>query len=238
MASARRTRRRGRSPPRRSLWPICVRCWCATRAWWARGCCHPPATKRACPITSTACARCSPTSRAACRVGSLASRRPPVSCRRRKDLPEYFTQDFHYQTGAISARIRRGSTTCRSRRCSTAPPPPCGGPPYPPIAEFLAGRDQRGIELLDVACGTGRFLRQVRLAFPAIRAKGLDLSRPYLAEARRHLEGLRPVELVAGNAEQLPFADASQDVVTTIYSLPRAAGRGAPARHGRRSRAF
>ena len=41
--------------------------------------------------------------------------------------------------------------------------------------------------LLDVACGTGRFLRQVRLAYPAMRLQGLDLSRAYLEEARHHL---------------------------------------------------
>ena len=35
-----------------------------------------------------------------------------------------------------------------------------------PIAEFMRGRDQRSVTLLDVACGTGRFLRQVRLAYP------------------------------------------------------------------------
>lgn len=132
-------------------------------------------------------------------------------------LPAYFTQDFHYQTGGyLSERSARlydvqvetlfyGAAAAMRRAA------------IPPIAEFIAGRDQRRIELLDVACGTGRFLRQVRLAFPAIRAKGLDLSRPYLDEARRHLAGLRPVELVVGNAEELPFADGSKDVVTSIY---------------------
>jgi SAM-dependent methyltransferase len=65
-----------------------------------------------------------------------------------------------------------------------------------PIAEFMAGRDQRQMTLLDVACGTGRFLRQVRLAYPAMNLKGLDLSRTYLEETRRNLEGLRGAELI------------------------------------------
>jgi ubiquinone/menaquinone biosynthesis C-methylase UbiE len=132
-------------------------------------------------------------------------------------LPEYFTQDFHYQTGGYlsedSARLYDVQVETLFYGAAAA----MRRAAIPSIAEFLAGRDQRRIELLDVACGTGRFLRQLRLAFPAIRAKGLDLSRAYLAEARRHLDGLRPVEFVAGNAERLPFADASQDVVTTIY---------------------
>jgi ubiquinone/menaquinone biosynthesis C-methylase UbiE len=86
-----------------------------------------------------------------------------------------------------------------------------------PIAEFMRGRDQRKVTLLDVACGTGRFLRQVRLAYPAMTLKGLDLSRAYLDEAQRHLQGLRSAELIAAPAERMPLADASVDIVTSIY---------------------
>ena len=74
-----------------------------------------------------------------------------------------------------------------------------------PIADFMRGRDQRQVTLLDVACGTGRFLRQVRLAYPAMTLKGLDLSRTYLDEARRQLEGLRGAELIEAAAEKMPL---------------------------------
>ena len=81
----------------------------------------------------------------------------------------------------------------------------------------MRGRDQRQVTLLDVACGTGRFLRQVRLAYPAMPLKGLDLSRPYLDEARRQLDGLRGAELIEAAAEKMPLADASVDIVTSIF---------------------
>jgi ubiquinone/menaquinone biosynthesis C-methylase UbiE len=81
----------------------------------------------------------------------------------------------------------------------------------------MRGRDQRRVTLLDVACGTGRFLRQVRLAYPAMTLKGLDLSRAYLDEAARHLEGLRGAELLEAPAERMPLADASVDIVTSIF---------------------
>ena len=81
----------------------------------------------------------------------------------------------------------------------------------------MDGRDQRQITLLDVACGTGRFLRQARLAYPAMVMKGIDLSQPYLDEARRHLRGLRSVELIEAAAEKIPLADASVDIVTSIF---------------------
>jgi ubiquinone/menaquinone biosynthesis C-methylase UbiE len=133
------------------------------------------------------------------------------------DLPDYFTQDFHFQTGGYlspeSARLYDvqvetlflGSANLMRRSALR------------PIAEFLRGRDQRKLQLLDVACGTGRLLRQVRLAFPALRLTGLDLSPAYLEEGRQHFKPLRAVEWMVGNAETIPAADASQDVVTCVF---------------------
>jgi ubiquinone/menaquinone biosynthesis C-methylase UbiE len=133
------------------------------------------------------------------------------------DLPDYFTQDFHFQTGGYlsseSARLYDvqvetlflGSANLMRRSALR------------PIAEFLRGRDQRKLQLLDVACGTGRLLRQVRLAFPALRLTGLDLSPAYLDEARQHLQPLRAADWTIGNAEAIPLPDASQDVVTCVF---------------------
>ena len=72
------------------------------------------------------------------------------------------------------------------------------------------------LRLLDVACGTGRFLRAVKEAFPRLAVTGSDLSAAYLEEARRHL---KPYEMTseAAAAEALPFADRSFDIVTSIY---------------------
>jgi ubiquinone/menaquinone biosynthesis C-methylase UbiE len=136
---------------------------------------------------------------------------------RSDDLPDYFVQDFHFQTGGYltdeSARLYDlqgetllyGAAGAMRRRGLR------------PIAAFMHGRDQRQIRLLDVACGTGRFLRAVRLAYPAMKLSGLDLSRPYLDEARRHVKDLRAIEWMAGNAEAIPLPDASQDIVTTVF---------------------
>jgi ubiquinone/menaquinone biosynthesis C-methylase UbiE len=133
------------------------------------------------------------------------------------DLPEYFTQDFHFQTGGYltdqSARLYDVQVETLfygvanvMRRSALRP-----------IAEFLRGRDQRAMTLLDVACGTGRSLRQIRLAFPALRLIGLDLSRPYLDEAESHMGELRPVELIRANAEEIPLEDASCDIVASTF---------------------
>ena len=135
----------------------------------------------------------------------------------RRKLPDYFLQNFHYQTdGYLTAQSARlydtqvevlfsGSANAMRRQCLV------------PLSHTMRGRDQRQIRLLDVACGTGRFLRCLKQAWPRLQAAGLDLSEAYLAEARRHLEPYRDVNLYSGNAEAMPFADASFDVVTSIY---------------------
>jgi ubiquinone/menaquinone biosynthesis C-methylase UbiE len=134
-----------------------------------------------------------------------------------RGLPEYFAQDFHFQTGGYLSEdsallydvqvetLFRGSANAMRRQALR------------PVADFMYGRDQREVRLLDVGCGTGRFLREVRRAYPAMHLTGLDLSRPYLTEAERHLQDLRPVRWLEGNAERMPVPDASQDIVTTMY---------------------
>lgn len=132
-------------------------------------------------------------------------------------LPDYFVQDFHFQTdGYLSDRSARlydlqvetlfyGAAGAMRRQGLR------------PIAAYMHGRDQRGINLLDVACGTGRLLRAIRLAYPAMKLAGLDLSHAYLNEARRHMSGLRSVDFMAANAETIPLPNASQDIVTTVF---------------------
>ena len=132
-------------------------------------------------------------------------------------LPDYYVQDFHFQNGGHlsdqSARLYDvqvetlfyGSADAMRRAALR------------PIKQYTSGRDQRGVQLLDVACGTGRFLADVRRTYPAMPLSGLDLSPAYLDEARRNLSGLRHVDLLEGAAEAMPLADDSQDIVTCIY---------------------
>jgi ubiquinone/menaquinone biosynthesis C-methylase UbiE len=84
----------------------------------------------------------------------------------------------------------------------------------------------RSARLLDIACGTGAFLREVKRNHPRLAMTGIDLSAPYLAVARRRLAAWSRVTLAEANAEALPIADASVDIVSCIYllhELPRRA---------------
>lgn len=133
------------------------------------------------------------------------------------NVPEYYAQDFHFQTGGYLSEDSARLYDIQVETLFMGAAGPMRRTALRPIAEFMAGRDQRHVTLVDVACGTGRFLRQVRLAYPALVLKGLDLSRSYLDEARKHLGGLRSAELIEAPAEKMPLADASADIVTCTF---------------------
>src|SRR5439155_91144 len=75
------------------------------------------------------------------------------------------------------------------------------------------------LKLLDVACGTGHFLRMLGAALPGARLFGVDLSPHYLARARETLPREVDVSLVCENAESLPFPDGHFDVATNVFLL-------------------
>ena len=132
-------------------------------------------------------------------------------------VPDYYAQDFHFQTGGY---LSEGSARLYDTQVETlfmGAAGPMRRTALRPIAEFMHGCDQRQVTLLDIGCGTGRFLRQLRFAYPAIGLKGLDLSRAYLEEARRHLKPLRSAQLIRAAAEKMPLPDASTDIVTCIF---------------------
>ncbi len=81
------------------------------------------------------------------------------------------------------------------------------------VARVGATADDR---ILDVATGTGAVALELRSRY-GCSVVGLDQSPEMLAEARRRLGG--DVELVVGEADHLPFDDASFDGLTFTYLL-------------------
>ena len=133
--------------------------------------------------------------------------------------PPYYRQNFHYQTdGYLSRRsaelydlqveVLFSSSADLMRRQALAP-----------IARHLARSGASSGLLLDVACGTGRFLAQVKSNWPRLPVVAIDLSPQYLDEAGRHLAPWSRTTLVQGAAEALPFASDSFAIVTNIYLL-------------------
>jgi ubiquinone/menaquinone biosynthesis C-methylase UbiE len=143
---------------------------------------------------------------------------------RQDGLPAYYLQNFHYQTdGYLSRRsaelydhqveVLFGGGADAMRRQALVP-----------LHEFLETRRSAETRLLDLACGTGRFLTFVKDNYPRLQVTALDLSPAYLAKARDLLKPWRRVDFIEAAAEATGLADSCCDVVTCVYlfhELPR-----------------
>jgi ubiquinone/menaquinone biosynthesis C-methylase UbiE len=145
--------------------------------------------------------------------------RQVLTAHTRGKRPNYYLQNFHFQSGGwlTEASAQRydtqvevlfnGSANATRRQALV------------PLYEIFAGRDQRRLKLLDVGCGTGRFLDSFKQAWPRLPALGIDLSEAYLAEAKRHLKRWCWINILVANGEALPVKNDSQDAVTSIFML-------------------
>ena len=132
-------------------------------------------------------------------------------------LPRYYRQNFHFQTdGYLSEHSAKlydfqvealfaGTADAMRRRA------------YVPIAKFLETRKAEETALLDIGAGTGRFLSFVKSVQPKLKTMALDLSEPYLAQARAALARHGGTEFILGAAESIPLPDASVDMAVSIY---------------------
>lgn len=86
-----------------------------------------------------------------------------------------------------------------------------------PVAEALARHyDIRpGQSILDVGCGKGFLLYEFTQVVPGVQVAGIDISRYAIENAK---EEIRP-HLRVGAAHELPYPDASFDLVISINTL-------------------
>ncbi|MGA7958473.1 MAG: methyltransferase domain-containing protein [Xanthobacteraceae bacterium] len=131
--------------------------------------------------------------------------------------PRYYLQNFHFQTGGwmtddsasrydTQVEVLFNGTANAARRQA-----------LPQLHEVFVGRDQRKLRLLDIGCGTGRFLDFLKQTWPRLPALGIDMSESYLRHAKRHLKRWSRMNLTLANAESLPVPNESQDAVTSIF---------------------
>lgn len=100
------------------------------------------------------------------------------------------------------------------------------------LTHLAAGRS--GERALDLCCGTGDVT--FALARQGVEAVGLDFSEPMLAVANQRLANKKTpaIQFVRGDAQQIPFPDASFDIVTISYGLRNLADWEAGLREMRR----
>ena len=84
-----------------------------------------------------------------------------------------------------------------------------------------ANLNSKETKVLDVACGTGRTLRNIRGMLPKVSLHGTDLSPAYLRKANELLSqraGELP-QLIQANAESLPYSDDYFDGITCVFTF-------------------
>lgn len=136
--------------------------------------------------------------------------------------PNYYVQNFHHQTDGYlsdwSANLYdvqvdllfNGATDAMRRRVLA------------PLKRGLAAfssLDPREIRVLDVACGTGRTLKNLRAMLPQASLYGVDLSAPYLRKANQllaQIPGELP-QLIQANGEALPYTDRYFHGLTCVF---------------------
>ena len=133
--------------------------------------------------------------------------------------PPYYRRKFHFQSdGYLSqasaerydhqVEVLFGGGAAAMRRQALVP-----------LRQALRrhGGATGNARLLDLGCGTGALLREVKRNYPRLAVAGLDLSAPYLAVARRRLAPWSRVALIEAAAEAMPFAEAEFDIVSCVY---------------------
>ena len=131
--------------------------------------------------------------------------------------PRYYLQNFHYQSdGWLTERsaelydtqvevLFNGSANAIRRQA------------LPQLHEIFAGRDQRRLKVVDIGCGTGRFIDALKQVWPRLPVLGIDLSEAYVRHARRYLRNWSRVNVGVAKAESLPIPDDSQDALVSIF---------------------
>ncbi|MBP9673624.1 MAG: class I SAM-dependent methyltransferase, partial [Bacteriovoracaceae bacterium] len=133
-----------------------------------------------------------------------------------KDYPNYFKQNFHFQTGGYlsseSAELYNHQVEIlftgmadAMRRSFLKPLKKMSTEPHP--------------HFLEIAAGTGITSRFVKMAFPESTITVSELSETYLAQAKKDLKKFNDISFCRADATELPFADASFDATYQVFLL-------------------
>ncbi len=135
----------------------------------------------------------------------------------REKFPRYYLQNFHYQTDGWLTEASAARYDMQVETLFTGSAAAMRRQVLPFVRRALAGRDAGAASLLDLGCGCGGFLAEVAHNWPMLQLTALDLSPAYLGRARTVLGASRNIAYVQKAAEETGLADASFDVITSVY---------------------
>lgn len=132
-------------------------------------------------------------------------------------LPDYYKRNFHFQTGGylsdISAELYEHQVEILFSGAADA----MRRLIIPQLKIHFQGSDGEGLNFLELGSGTGRFTKNLALAFPKATITCVDLSFNYLAKAKMNLSSFKRINYLQGAAEKLPFPENSFDAVVSCF---------------------
>lgn len=87
------------------------------------------------------------------------------------------------------------------------------------FGEELCGAGLTPARIIDIGAGTGKLLRLLVERFPGAQVTGMDMAYGMTLAARHNLPGEGRGRLVTGDAEAVPFADGSFDLVVSTSTF-------------------
>ncbi len=147
----------------------------------------------------------------------LGVHQEPANDENRKRFPRYYLQNFHFQSGGWLSDESAKLYDTQVEILFTGAAGAMRRQALPHLMEALRDRDARAMRMLDVAGGTGSWAREVKRNAPGLHVTLMDLSDAYLREATATLQPFGRWAALQGNAEAIPAADASFDVVSCVY---------------------
>lgn len=139
-----------------------------------------------------------------------------------KGYPSYYVQNFHHQTNGYLSDMSANLYDLQVEILFNGGADPMRRRILAPLKESLKAFQEvesHQIKVLDIACGTGRTLRNIRSTLPKASLYGIDLSPAYLRKANQLLSqipGELP-QLAQANAEELPYLDNHFHAVTSVF---------------------
>jgi len=142
--------------------------------------------------------------------------------------PEYYLRTFHWQSDGWLSDESAAAYEAQTEMLFSGAQDAMQRQALVPLHHWRASQPAQSAptRLMDVACGTGRLLTFVADNHPDLELAALDLSPHYLAAARENLAYHRQLvstraphepRFLHANAESVPEADGSFDVLTCVY---------------------